>query len=128
MHKLHFGITYNQLSQIERNTINWLTRNHHGLQFEDGFIRTEDIPQILSICLKDVDRIYVKGAIKYTYLINNLRGLRQVVINLEDFNGDVPKLLPGPPCKFHLNQNQNVICALYNVMLIYNYLSMRLPL
>lgn len=119
-------VKYENLSQVDKRTANWLTNNHHGLQFDGGFIRAEDVPEVLSVFLKDIDRIYVKGEIKYNYLINNLRG-RQYVINLEN-NENVPKLLPNMPCKFHLNLNKNVMCALNNVRVLYNYLALRLPL
>jgi hypothetical protein len=115
---------YKDLTKEDRKVVNYLTFHHHGLQFQGGFVNAGDIPNILSYHLKDVDRIYVKGDIKYKFLINNLKE-GQVVINLEYHIS--PKLLPGTPCKYHLNVKKPVICASNNARLIYNYLIKMLP-
>ena len=101
---------------------NWLTRNYHGINWQDGEIPYEEFEEILKSSVRGASKIYVKGLEKQKWLQNIISR----VCNIEDL--DCPSLtkLHGAkdiPCSHHnLHICKNSNCAVINAIALKRWL------
>ena len=101
---------------------NWLTRNYHEINWQDGEIPYEEFEEILKSSVRGAGKIYVKGLEKQKWLKNIISR----VCNIEDL--DCPSLskLHGEkdsPCSQHnLYICPNSNCAVRNAIALKRWL------
>lgn len=89
----------------------WLTKNHHCIEWTSGSIPHYMFSKVIEDMTKHVDRIYVKGREKATYL---QQFISQPIIELDE----EPAISQGSPkCLYHTKSH--CICALSNVFNLY---------
>ena len=104
----------------------WLSQNFHFLNWEDGYIESEQLPQIMSRIALKYNTVYVKGYQKKTVLTKYISESK--VINLEDYG--CPKLATLRPgivnaqCVDHSRQPQ--ACTHYRVHAILRWMNNRI--
>lgn len=111
--------------------VKFLQGTHHCIPYNSGHVALDDIPDIFRTHIIDegVDRVYIKGQLKRTYLEQFLP-TDITIINLEDV-WDCPKLKRGVPlCMNHLIKvyNKSCICSLNNAILLYDFVINKLPI
>lgn len=95
----------------------WLTENHHGLNWKDGFVPLHQFPAILQYVTSKSDGIYAKGKEKVEYL---QKYSSKPVFELDE----QPALEQQEPrCFFHTSDL--CICALSNVYYLYDIFLMK---
>ena len=100
----------------------WLTRNYHGIHWQDGEIPYEEFQEILKSSVRGASKIYVKGLDKQKWLQNIISR----VCNIEDL--DCPSLAKlhiqkETPCSHHnLNICRNSNCAVLNAIALKRWL------
>ena len=106
---------------------NWLEKNYLTMTWESGDIPYNQVESILKSALSDADKIYVKGLQKVKWLEKYFNN----VVNLEDIS-KCPTLkalkkwrIPDYLCKHH--QYSNMVCAVYNVLLLEKYMNINKP-
>lgn len=102
----------------QRRTVNWLTKNHHCLEWDSGYVPIHRIEYILRIFGRHASTIYVRGEQKAEYLSKLLDR------PIQDINKDDVKLSKSvPTCSFH--KNNVCMCALSNVYDLYDFINGR---
>lgn len=104
--------TFHILDVEFKKQANWLSQNHHCLDWTDGFTPSFSFPHIIQRLTKDADYVYVKGLEKATYIRSFIS---TPVIEFDE----QPALVPTEPsCFYHLKSP--AICALSNVYYLYH--------
>lgn len=102
------------LSSTQIKEVIWLKSNHHGLDWNDGFIPYYKAGALLRNAIGD-GTVYVKGFEKIQW-IQRLVNARPVIINVENIDCDVrfsDKMVDCLPCLNHRG-----VCALKNVFML----------
>lgn len=110
-----------------KRTNKWLSRNKHGLEWEDGFItRPALVSHLREIC-KNVEKVYVRGAEKKKILENII--LNEIINLEEDEEEKIPSFADlawsNTYCILHASRpNASVAfsCALNNAVRLKNWL------
>lgn len=89
----------------------WLMKNHHYINWEEGFTPVHQFGNILQSLTKGVDMVYVKGMEKANYI------KKYSLVPVYEFD-EQPALQPMKPKCFYHN-NINCICAVSNVFFLY---------
>lgn len=115
-------VHYDTLTAQDQTTAIWLTNCHHRLEWDSGNVSLEKLPDILQEITKKISIVAVKGLDKVKVLewyINMAR------TQIYDVRG--PKLEKTKPSCFghHCNNDDDVMCALTNVKIIYNNLTVK---
>ena len=94
-------------------TNKWLTKNFHGLKWEDGFIPYSCLGNIIRKYGEAYQTIYVKGGAKLKTVKEFLTG--QNIIDLETLNCPSLRTLTQPQldniCAYHTEQAPYHVCA-----------------
>ena len=99
---------------VQRQVL-WLTKNHHCIDWTEGFTSLHNFSNIIKKLTSNVDCVFVKGKEKADFIRKH--SVRPVFELEED-----PCIKPAKAnCFYHLNPL--CICALTNVHKFYNYLS-----
>lgn len=105
------SISQTALTRSTRAKNNWVTRNHHGLNWYRGTSDLKYVVDELRKITKNADAIYTRGELKWEYLVSILD---VPVINLAA-DLDNPSFAKMPTsiekCAYHA-KNQNFRCAL----------------
>lgn len=100
----------------------WLTKNFHGLHWQEGEIPYEELEEILKASTRSASQIYVKGLEKQRWLKNFLPNVK----NIESL--DCPSLSKlnryiNHPCTNHnLKICENSNCAARNAVVLKKWL------
>lgn len=117
----------NELGQTIRQQNDWLTRNHHGIEWCDGDISVKKVYRNLEEVCRSVNRIYVRGQIKAELLG---RITTRTIINLET-DTDCPPFAKLPWSDSHCIRHAlkpghlRYSCALNNVKRVQLWLNTR---
>lgn len=102
-------------SELQRQA-RWLTKNYHGIAWEDGWSTFEDAIKIVSNALQN-KTVYVKGEEKKQWLEKFLQKKPFAIYNLDDLGYPTLQRLKNcyatPRCLSHSGH-----CALQNVYLL----------
>ncbi|KAK0165640.1 hypothetical protein PV328_004142 [Microctonus aethiopoides] len=79
----------------------WVTRNYHGIFWEDDNVLYDKFRDILEIVLKDVNYIYVKDVEKKEWLYNIIRYTQKKIINIEKLKCPPFKNVSSSDCNYH---------------------------
>ena len=107
-----------------RSSNEWLSRNFHGLSWEQGDIPYELVSQVLEKALVNSNIIYVKGLEKKQWVKEILPN--KFVYNIENFR--CPALRKLPPVEDFFCSNhalEGAVCAAHNVYKLRDYLLSR---
>lgn len=100
------------LSNHLKKSANWLIKNHHCINWNQGFTPLNCLQPILQQLTQNIDIVFVKGLEKSVFI----RNLVQVpVIDLGNLT--TPIQARKPLCYFH--STETCICALSNVFFLY---------
>lgn len=89
----------------------WLTNNHHGISWNEGYTPCYKIQKILNSLADCTNKIYVKGKEKANYI-------RQYVTKPVMEFEEKPNLKQSEPkCFYHINSH--CMCSLSNVYFLY---------
>ena len=119
---LQSTIPLNAMVKCTRRENDWLTRNHHGLNYFDGEASFELVKKCLRDLVKEVNKIYVRGAIK-SETLNKI--IAHQIHNLEN-NEHCPSfdnLFSDLYCMHHAAKNKYYFCALNNAYKLKSWLS-----
>lgn len=100
----------------------WLTKNYHGISWQEGDVPYRDFEEILKASVRCASKIYVKGLEKLKWLQNIIPNVR----NMEDL--DCPSLSKlhkdnNIPCSNHnLQMCKNSHCAASNALVLKKWL------
>jgi hypothetical protein len=96
----------------------YLKNHHHGLLWEKGYTRFEEIGNILAENISGDDTVYVKGEEKVRFLKSWLI----IATDLKELDCPAAKKLPpvATICNFHLGEKK--ICALQQALKFSNWL------
>lgn len=103
-------IPYNLLDRKAKSNVCWLQYNHHGMSWEDGFVKYEELGHIKDL-FNSASLIYVKGNEKKKFVEKFYQGN---VVNLEEkpsmkkFNHEKRCFAHAPP----------FVCSIHNVYVI----------
>ena len=117
-------LAWNLLTASEKSQSCWLTANHHGLQWNDGYIdfalAKTAIRSALSSEIKT--QIYVKGAEKQRWLVEIVGDIPNVsFVNIDaDYDDIGPIRYMNAARTFRCGRHKN-ICAMENVLKLYNW-------
>lgn len=75
------------LSAAAKRENNWLTLNHHGIDYSEGDVTEKALFKTLRKILKDARKVYVRGKVKWS-LLSDLT--TREIINLENKNACPP--------------------------------------
>ena len=110
---------WTQLSAKYKSCNAWLTRNFHGLNWQDGHIPYNMRKSVIKSTLHDARIVYVKGKEKKDYLSKYLNN-SILIIDLNDI--DCPSLRTmykdnynNITCPHHTQLDDKISCALKNV-------------
>jgi hypothetical protein len=103
--------SFNHLSKELKQQAEWLMKNHHCIDWNEGFTPHHQFKSILNRLTLNVDIIYVKGGEKKKYL-----PLEK--ISIMEFE-EQPALKPQKPMCFY-HSKPECMCALTNVFQLYN--------
>lgn len=116
---------FEKLKKVEKNTIQWLTKNYHGIQWDSGNITFTQFMDDMKTVLKD-KIIICKGLEKMKWLKCFFERISiQEIINCEDLdcnikwnkNCEISEYFDS--CEYHKNiKKSSFVCALKNVMLL----------
>jgi hypothetical protein len=107
---------FEMLSHDLQKQANWLTRNHHGIDWSSGSIPMHLFGDIMQDITTSADRIYVKGREKADYL---RKFIPKPIIEFDE----EPALSKGAPrCFYH--SNNFCMCALTNVFYLHEHFIM----
>ena len=85
-HCIHFiikpSISFDDLPYEMKDSVHWLVENHHGLDWDSGFVTIEVVKPFLRAHLQGAT-IFVKGTDKVKWM-QDIMNNEGVVINLED--------------------------------------------
>lgn len=119
-----------KLSNAIKTTNKWLSRNKHGLEWEDGYITKPTLVSHLREISKKFEKIYVRGSVKKKILEDVVFN---EIINIEDCDGDEGEKLPSfaeltwsnTRCILHgtrINSTISYSCALNRAVRLKNWL------
>ena len=117
----------NKLKSDVRRTNNWLTLNHHGLDWYDGEVSVKDVYKNLRGICRRADKIYVRGREKAALLS---KVTTREIINLE-LEDDCPPFQKLTWCENYCMQHAikpthiRFSCALNNAYRLKNWLNLR---
>jgi hypothetical protein len=103
---------FNMLSPQFQKQALWLTKNHHGLDWNAGFVPLHKLGKILQDMPNPTDTIYVKGREKADYI---RKFVQLPVVELPE----QPVLQKDTPKCFYHCENY-CFCALSNVYFLYD--------
>lgn len=105
---------FSDLPQRFKRTNNWLTRNHHGIEWYEGIVPQDRFENLLREITRLAKSIYTRGKDKVWYLEKTLS---REIINLEQFSPSLRKLVgENNRCIHHaLLGNRDFTCAATNV-------------
>src|SRR3978361_785442 len=70
----HPPCEFHELSADCQRQVRWLTNNHHHLNWSDGYVPLDKLPELLEVAVRGgADRIFVKGREKAAFIENCLR-------------------------------------------------------
>lgn len=111
------------LSTKARNTNTWLSKVHHGLEYDDGLVPYEELQGILQQLLSATTTVYVKGSVKRNDLLKIVA--HPDIKNIEDLGCPSIRQLHedycATACMWH--KHKTSICAsrnVKNILLWYN--------
>jgi hypothetical protein len=94
--------------------IKWLSKNHHCIKWDTGFVPHWKFQQILKKVISDGDSVHVKGKEKAKFIE---KCIKMPVIELPE----TPRLESSKPmCLFHISEN--CYCSMQIVTMLYNKL------
>lgn len=96
---------------------NWLTRNYHGIKWQDGDITIQSLHRQLLPILKD-SIVYVKGLEKAKYLEEFFQVSQ--VYDVENYPSLKNLHSPKVRCFFH-RHTEDMTCALNNVLKLLHF-------
>lgn len=104
--------SFERLPESYRRQARWVSNNHHGIEWDQGFTPLHQLSNILGLLSNQCDEIWVKGAEKTKFI---QQYISTPVIELPDS----PALqLKEAKCFYH---SINIcMCALSNVYELYN--------
>ena len=116
-----------QLNTCERQIVKWLTKNHHGLKWQNGDQPYEELVETLTKYTKKANVIFVKGSAKEEILQNYIP--HKTVLNLEDYEFPcLAELMSNSTelqCDHHEYNNdlhdKKLFCAKYIANCMMNY-------
>lgn len=116
---------WNSLLQQNKTTCNWLTRNYHGIEWEDGEIDYDQIKEELVDIVARATVVYIKGLQKLNW-IQEFIGKNLIIINVEDMGCAALHKLTATSnlkniCNNH-HRTRNYNCALKNVIALKKWL------
>lgn len=105
-----------KLSRNKRRECGWLTRNHHGIKWNEEGTSWDIVVKNLQEIARFSDSVATRGVIKVRLLEEILS---QEIINLEEID-ECPPFVEfasnEPVCYFHSSSDKKTICALSNVI------------
>lgn len=112
-----------KLNAKQKAPVKWLTRNFHGIDWDDGFITLKELRNILGIYLDNL-KIFVKGEEKISWIKQIMKNDNLSCANLEAFGCDIN--LSNLRCKHdfvcrnhsHITPGKLPQCALANVSVL----------
>jgi hypothetical protein len=110
-------VQYSGLNRKLQHTIRWLENNHHGISYNSGYVKYNNLSDIFA--LHTANLVVVKGAQK----LNFLKDYYVNIINLE-FIVNCPKFEKqlNSTCFYHNKLKvPYVMCSKHNVKILYNY-------
>lgn len=109
---------YKYLSSDKQKQVNWLTKNHHHLQWEAGSVTFRSVCKFIKANTMD-SCVYVKGVEKKKWIEEILH---KKVFNIENMNCSNLKNLEKqfPEC-IRYNCHNHGICALQNAHLLLKF-------
>src|SRR3978361_1835884 len=121
---------FHELSADCQRQARWLTDKHHHLNWSDGYVPLDKLPELLEVAVRGTDRIFVKGREKAEFIENCLRQRLQhhhhrVVVC--EFPEQPALTARTPYCPFHRSHStttttKKTFCALTNVHCLYSLL------
>lgn len=100
----------------------WLTKNFHGLHWQEGEIPYEELEEILKACTRGAGQVWVKGLEKQRWLKNIIPNVK----NIENLNCPALSKLyhyTDNPCSNHnLQVCKNSHCAVRNAIVLKKWL------
>lgn len=121
-------LEFNALNRNDKTTV-YHTEDYHGLKYTSGYVDYNLIDDILKTHLSYAEIVYVRGQIKYKFLLNKFSELNitsPLLVNIEKFDNsprweNCPKIQKSLPlCLNHMKQEG--ICALNNCILIKDWI------
>lgn len=128
-----------ELDYTHQKQVKWLTRNYHGIEWNDGFTTFRELQSTIEHILNG-KIIYVKGAEKIIWLRRILGNKRNTfeIVDLESKNCSISlhkKNKSSTHMKFHicskhkaLQNNSFCWCALQHVLILRNWCQVNLLL
>lgn len=112
---------FSELPLRTKITNEWLTRNHHGLEWGGGDLTREQSDKALREIVRPYEKIYVRGSQKAWYLGKTL--LREIV-NLEYITPGFKELLSNEDrCAYHSYPRKTKFsCATAHVLTLKTYI------
>lgn len=117
----------NKLNSTQQKSVEWLTKNFHGISWEDGFITLKELRSALRVYL-DQTRIYMKGEEKIIWIKHIMKNDDLICVNLEDFDcdinlNDIRNKQDFVCCEnhSHITPGKFAQCAVANVKAIHNW-------
>lgn len=78
---------FESLSLGTKRSSSWITKNHHGIEWNKGYINIHELRRTIHPILRN-KTIYVKGDLKIVWLKEIMRDPSLNVINIEDIGCD----------------------------------------
>lgn len=107
--------SYGSLSDKERREAMYVFSHHHGLRWDDGFIKLSEFDKIVERLCWSANVVYVKGREKVDFLKRILPCKR--IVDVREAGKISPKM---PKCMFHTSNY--CVCALVIVQELYEFL------
>lgn len=112
---------FQSLSLGAQKTTSWITKQHHGIDWDKGYINMNELRRTIGPILRE-KTIYVKGNLKILWLKNIMRDTNLNVINIEDIGCDssLRDLNAATEfdfrCSVHRKMETKFVCAQRNVI------------
>jgi len=107
---------FEKLMKIKQKEANWLSKNHHGLGWNDGSVTYKSVKKFL--LENHITAVYVKGEEKKNWLSHMLQN-KVMIQNLEEYGCPSFKVLRKTyPSRTMLCTSHQGICALKNASLL----------
>lgn len=112
------------LNRRQRNSIDWLTHQYHGIHWNDGFIELSELRNILWNYL-DKLRLFVKGKEKILWLKQIMKNDNLSCVNFEEFDNNISLRNAEKKKDFiccinhaHIKSKKIAQCAVANVKIL----------